>query len=90
MLHSQHAESLIETSHLAKMANEIGTFFQALPDRKEAIGSIATHLRNFWEPRMRRQIIDYAQHSGHRLNPLVREAVLTLQPEPAGGQTHTS
>jgi formate dehydrogenase major subunit len=86
--HSQHAELLHETSHLVKMANEIGTFFEALPDRTEGIASVATHIRNFWEPRMRRQIIGYAQRGGHHLKPMVREAVLTLEPKPAEGQTH--
>jgi formate dehydrogenase major subunit len=77
--HSQRTELAMETSHLVKMANEIGVFFEAWPDRTEAIGSIATHLKNFWEPRMRRHIIDYARQDGHRLHEIVREAVLTLE-----------
>ena len=68
--------------HLVKMANDIGAFYEALPDRNEAIGSIATHLKNFWEPRMRREIIDFAKRgAGHdpQLKEIVREAILTLQ-----------
>ncbi|HJU27844.1 MAG TPA: formate dehydrogenase subunit delta [Candidatus Binataceae bacterium] len=73
----------MEIHRLAKMANEIGGFFAQIPDRAESINSIATHLRNFWEPRMRRQIIEYARAGGPELNPLVREAILTLEPPPA-------
>jgi formate dehydrogenase subunit delta len=71
----------MEIGRLVKMANEIGAYFEPLPDRGEAISSIATHLRNFWEPRMRRQIIDYAQQDGGSLKSIVREAVLSLQRE---------
>ena len=70
----------MEIHHLAKMANEIGRFFEQTPDHAEAVKSIATHLRNFWEPRMRRQIIEYARGGGPDLSPIVREAILSLQP----------
>ena len=69
----------MEIHHLAKMANEIGGFFEQMPDHAEAVKSIATHLRNFWEPRMRRQIIEYACAGGPELSPIVREAILTLE-----------
>ncbi|MBV8053706.1 MAG: formate dehydrogenase subunit delta [Deltaproteobacteria bacterium] len=72
----------MDIHHLVKMANDIGVFYEALPDRNEAINSIATHLKNFWEPRMRREIIDFAKRgAGHdpQLKEIVREAILTLQ-----------
>jgi formate dehydrogenase subunit delta len=72
----------MDIHHLVKMANDIGAFYESLPDRDEAISSIAAHLRNFWEPRMRREIIDYAKRSGEedpRLKETVRKAILTLQ-----------
>jgi formate dehydrogenase subunit delta len=72
----------MDVHHLVKMANDVGAFYEALPDRSEAVNSIATHLRNFWEPRMRREIIDYAKRGREqdpRLKELVREAILTLQ-----------
>jgi formate dehydrogenase subunit delta len=68
----------MEIHHLVKMANEIGAFFESAADRKEAVTSIATHLRNFWEPRMRKQLIEYARQSDGELHPIVKEAVLTL------------
>jgi formate dehydrogenase subunit delta len=63
---------------LVKMANEIGAFFEGAEDRKEAVASIAAHLRNFWEPRMRSQLIEYARHGDGELKDIVKEAVLTL------------
>jgi formate dehydrogenase subunit delta len=69
----------MELHHLIKMANEIGGFFGQMP-RETAIGSTAAHLKNFWEPRMRREIIEYAQHGGDELHEIVRAAVLSLEP----------
>lgn len=69
----------MESEHLVKMANQIGDFFVAMPERQEALDGIANHIRKFWEPRMRRQLyrhIDEAQGQG--LQPLVLEA-LTAQ-----------
>jgi formate dehydrogenase subunit delta len=42
---------------LLKMANQIGAFFEAMPDRPEALQGIANHLKKFWEPRMRRELL---------------------------------
>ncbi|MCS6764139.1 MAG: formate dehydrogenase subunit delta [Candidatus Protistobacter heckmanni] len=43
----------MDIEHLVKMANQIGTFYAAMPDRKQAEADIASHLQRFWEPRMR-------------------------------------
>ncbi|MEQ1631355.1 MAG: formate dehydrogenase subunit delta [Planctomycetota bacterium] len=42
---------------LVKMANQIASFFAAEPDRKVAVEGVAGHLKRFWEPRMRREIL---------------------------------
>lgn len=50
---------------LIRMANQIGTFFEAMPDRAEALEDIAQHLRKFWEPRMRRALLEHIDsHAG--------------------------
>jgi formate dehydrogenase subunit delta len=77
-----HWLAVMDIHHLVKMANDIGAFYEALPDRNEAISSIATHLRNFWEPRMRREIVEFAKggrEAAPVLKEIVREAILTLQ-----------
>jgi formate dehydrogenase subunit delta len=73
----------MEIERLVKMANEIGRFFESATDHQEAVTSIASHLRNFWEPRMRKQIIEYAHQSDGDLHPIVKEAVLALDPPKA-------
>ena len=71
----------MDINHLVKMANQIGDFFAPYPDRDEVIRSIAVHLKNSWEPRMRRQIIEYVnQGGGADLKEPVRVAILSLAP----------
>lgn len=60
---------------LVHMANRIGEFFQAMPDRDEARCEIALHLRRFWEPRMRRALLEHANGGGTGLTGLVRDAL---------------
>ena len=47
----------MKIDNLIRMANRIGTFFEAMPDRPQAIADIALHIQRFWEPRMRRQLL---------------------------------
>lgn len=66
----------MDADNLVRMANRIGEFFIAMPDRAEARSGIVRHIREFWEPRMREQLfahIDREDSSG--LAPLVLEAV---------------
>lgn len=65
----------MDNSNLIKMANNIGSFFNSEPDRELAIQGVEQHLKNFWEPRMRKQIVAYCQGGGNELNDIVAEAV---------------
>ena len=63
---------------LVHMANRIGEFFQSMPDGEEASKEIALHLRNFWEPRMRRALLVHLDHAdGADLLPIVKNAMVT-------------
>jgi formate dehydrogenase subunit delta len=64
---------------LVYMANQIGDFFGSQHGKDPAIG-IADHLRKFWDPRMRRQIVAHAEAGGAGLKPDVLRAVKTLGP----------
>lgn len=68
----------MDNNNLIKMANNIGEFFKSEPDRETAIKGIEQHLNNFWEPRMRREIISYQQKGGSDLLDIVGEAVKRL------------
>jgi formate dehydrogenase subunit delta len=63
------------------MANDIGAYFAGYSDRGEAVEEIANHLRNFWEARMRAEIVDYVENGGNDLSPLVRDAVSFIATE---------
>jgi formate dehydrogenase subunit delta len=66
----------MQADTLVKMANQIGDFFEAMPDRPEALEGIARHIRNFWEPRMRREFLAHIdQHGGGELKPIVAQAL---------------
>jgi len=66
----------MHTDSLIRMANQIGTFFEAMPDRAEALEGVALHLKRFWEPRMRRELLTYVDSSGtSELNGLVADAI---------------
>lgn len=60
---------------LVRMANQIGYFFEAMPDRQQALADIAQHIRKFWEPRMRRQMLEYLdERQGEGLSDIVMTA----------------
>jgi formate dehydrogenase subunit delta len=60
---------------LVSMANDIGSFFNSDPDKVEAAKGVAGHIKRFWDPRMRKQIVAHWQAGGAGLDPVVREAV---------------
>lgn len=55
---------------LIHMANQIATFFRVKPEA-EAVPGIAAHINDFWEPRMRRQLLELIEAGGAGLDPLV-------------------
>lgn len=64
---------------LVYMANQIGRFFANQGEAK-AVAGIEEHLRKFWEPRMRAQILAHLEAGGAGLDPFVRDAVARLKP----------
>jgi len=66
----------MDMKNLIHMANQIGSFFEAMPDREEALLGISSHLHNFWEPRMRSQLLGYVDaENGKDLKPIVVSAI---------------
>lgn len=60
---------------LVAMANDIGSFFATQADQEEAARGVAAHLKRFWDPRMRRQIVAHHRAGGTGLTPVVDAAV---------------
>jgi formate dehydrogenase subunit delta len=67
----------MEEEYMVHMANQIAMFFASYP-HDEAVDGVTDHLKSFWEPRMRKQIIDYVSAGGHGLHALALEAVKRL------------
>ncbi|MEZ0601480.1 formate dehydrogenase subunit delta [Paraburkholderia sp. IW21] len=74
----------MDNQSLINMANQIGEFFDSMPDREEAITGIADHIRRFWEPRMRRALLaalDEPDANGIAISGIVREALVKHRDE---------
>lgn len=71
----------MDIEHLVSMANDISAFFQKAADPGEAATSVVAHLHRYWDPRMRRQIIEHEQSGGEGLSELARDAVQLLSQE---------
>ena len=66
---------------LIKMANEIGDFFSGATG-EQAAKDVATHLRRYWDPRMRAQMLKYyEERHGAGLTDLAKSAVGILYAE---------
>lgn len=63
---------------LVYMANQIGKFFAHQGEDKAAVG-IADHLRKFWSPAMRGEIVDYVVQGRGGLDPAVVRAIQSLK-----------
>ena len=64
---------------LVEMANDIANFFASEPDHAAGVAGVAGHLKRFWEPRMRRQIIAHLRESnGAGMSELARAGVEKL------------
>ncbi len=70
----------MDTANLIRMANRIGDFFAAMPEREEALHGIADHIKKFWEPRMRRELLAAVeQGEAADLHEIVRAALAQHQ-----------
>ena len=66
----------MDPHRLIRMANQIGAFFEAEPDRAAALEGIAGHIKRFWDPRMRRELLTWLdEHDAEGLAPVVADAI---------------
>jgi formate dehydrogenase subunit delta len=70
----------MDPAQLVRMANQIGAFFEAMPDAEQSARDVASHLRRFWEPRMRAALLAHVAAAGDaELKPIVRQALAQLR-----------
>jgi formate dehydrogenase subunit delta len=68
---------------IVRMANDIGSFFRAEPDRKVALEGVSNHINKFWTRRMRQRLLDYVAQGGNELDELPLEALKMVVVAPA-------
>lgn len=60
-----------------RLANDVAAQFAYL-DHDKAVAGIVAHLRQFWDPRMRAQLVAHVAAGGEGLDPLARDAAVRL------------
>jgi formate dehydrogenase subunit delta len=68
----------MNAARLVYMANQIARFFET-EDPKTAVAMVADHLRKYWDPRMRTEIVAYLDGGGSGLDEPAKQAVLLLR-----------
>jgi len=63
-----------KVAKLVRMANQIAGFFTPYPEA-ERVAGVAEHIRSFWTPAMRRDILAHAAAGGEGLDPVVAAAL---------------
>jgi formate dehydrogenase subunit delta len=63
---------------LIYMANQIAKFMESKP-HAEGLAGLSSHINDFWEPRMRRQLFEVLDNGGNGLRPLVIEAAAEIK-----------
>lgn len=64
----------MQHDNLVRMANQIAKFFEN-QGAERAVPQIASHIQQFWDPRMRRQILEHVGAGGAGLEPLAMAAM---------------
>ena len=68
----------MQPDKLVVMANQIAAFFAAQGEAR-AVPQIASHIQQFWDPRMRRGILAHVKQGGAGLSPLALAAIATVK-----------
>jgi formate dehydrogenase subunit delta len=68
---------------LVTMANDIANFFRNGSDPGAGPRNVSDHLRRYWDPRMRKQMIAYYHSGGAGLSDLARAGIELLAATPA-------
>ena len=63
---------------LIYMANQISKFMESKP-HDEGVALFASHINDFWEPRMRRHLFEVLDAGGQGLRPLVLDAAPSIR-----------
>ncbi len=70
--------AMARSRDLVRMANQIASHFASLP-AEEATAETATHIRKFWDPRMRAALFAHSDAGGGDLHAVARSAIAVLK-----------
>ena len=65
----------MDPKRLIEMANQIAAFYGSEPDLDAASAGVAEHIARFWDPRMRRILLEQARSGNAAIDPLVGRAL---------------
>jgi formate dehydrogenase subunit delta len=68
----------MSADRIARMANDIAKFMESKP-HDEGLEGLSSHINDFWDPRMRKQLFDLIDAGGEGLRPLVLEAAARIR-----------
>ena len=68
----------MESADIIRMTSQIAAFFRGY-GHDEAVREIATHINNFWDPRMRNHLFAHLAKGGAGIDPLVIEAAAGIR-----------
>ena len=69
-------EKFMDAHNLIRMANQIGAFFESMPNKQEAQEGIVNHIQKFWDPRMRKAFLGAIDaNQDQALNQFVKDAI---------------
>ena len=70
----------MDRENLVKMANRIASFFEGTGTEAEAQQEVCNHLRRFWAPAMRAELVAEIDAGGAAgMHPLARAAVMRFR-----------
>ncbi len=67
----------MDSNDIVRMANQIAAFFKSYP-HDEAVAGVLGHIKDFWEPRMKKALAAHVAAGGAGLDPMVLEAAAKL------------
>ena len=67
----------MKAQDLIRMANQIADYYRAYPKEEAELG-VATHIKSFWDPRMRAGLTDIVKGGGNGLNDLALAGALRV------------
>ena len=80
--------SVKQVDHLVKMANQIALNLAAWGEEAAVVEKTGEHMKKFWTPAMRRQLIEFWRTEDKSLSPVVCRVLASMdENKGAGGPT---